>query len=248
MFDVEPGNLLAINPFVSAENARLKLGTCNVLARLTETYSQNAEDTIVVSLLSAIATTRSPVKDATYLDIGANHPVQLNNSYALHRRFGIRGTLIEPDESRLEDLRRVREGDRVIHAAVTKSRADKVTLYRTENSEFSSTDERHAVRFNQIRTTAAEVPNIYAGSLHELVEPGYDVFLLSIDTEGVDIDILRAINWDALRPWIVVSEPYEAGGNEQIAHDMVATMRERDYHPIAMTPCNLIFIDRRWLK
>ena len=54
-------------------------------------YAQTGEDIIVDFLIGA-----KKIKEFTYLDIGANHPVKFNNTYKFYDA-GYRGVCIEPD-------------------------------------------------------------------------------------------------------------------------------------------------------
>ena len=53
----------------------------------------------------------------TYLDIGANHPVRLNNTYLFYLR-GYKGVLVEPNVSLCERLRAVRPRDTTLAAGI----------------------------------------------------------------------------------------------------------------------------------
>src|SRR5262249_29835011 len=56
-----------------------------------ESYSQAGEDLIVRFFFY-----HQRISNITYLDIGANEPIQLNNTYYFYRR-GFRGVLVEPN-------------------------------------------------------------------------------------------------------------------------------------------------------
>src|SRR5690348_15604960 len=65
------------------------------------TYAQCGEDVIVGFLLGWLN-----ISEPTYLDIGANDPIQYNNTYALYQR-GFRGVCVEPNPTLFERLSRV---------------------------------------------------------------------------------------------------------------------------------------------
>ena len=57
----------------------------------TKSFSQFGEDLIIDNALDILKE-----KNISYLDIGANHPYFLSNSYYFYRK-GANGTLVEPD-------------------------------------------------------------------------------------------------------------------------------------------------------
>ena len=65
-----------------------------------KSFSQFGEDLIIESALNIIKE-----KNITYLDIGANHPFLISNTYYFYRN-GSTGTLIEPDPTLYKDLKK----------------------------------------------------------------------------------------------------------------------------------------------
>ena len=57
-------------------------------------FSQNGEDLLIQAALAMLGI-KNP-KSMSYLDIGANHPFSLSNTYKFYREGGS-GILVEPD-------------------------------------------------------------------------------------------------------------------------------------------------------
>ena len=61
-------------------------------------YSQLGEDLIIEFVFNGIG-----INKINYLDIGAHHPIEINNTYLFYLK-GSYGVLIEPDPYFVEDL------------------------------------------------------------------------------------------------------------------------------------------------
>ena len=70
---------------------------------ITKSYSQSGQDLFVDRILQGKI-------EGTYLDIGANHPIELSNTYALERQAAWKGVLVERDPHCIELLRQQRTG------------------------------------------------------------------------------------------------------------------------------------------
>ena len=86
-----------------------------------KSFSQAGEDLIVKFTLQFLG-----IPSITYLDIGANHPVRLNNTYLFYLR-GCKGVLVEPNASLCERLRAVRPRDTTLAAGIGVTAAARPT-------------------------------------------------------------------------------------------------------------------------
>ncbi len=242
----ERGRFVSLNPYVCHENALHNCETYSCLAEAPETFSQCGEDIIVDGLLGALKCRKASLDNCVYVDIGANHPIQLNNTFRLYQE-GMRGIAFEPDTSAAEEYKRVRPEDRIVNAAVSASTEKAIDFYKAENSQCSSASPEHGKEWDAEKTSVA---NVCASTLSEYVPEGNGVCLLSLDAEGFDMEILKAIDWRAFRPWVVIAEPFSWVDTGKVMTEMVLFMRDRGYAFIAMTRavgCNAIFMDKGWL-
>lgn len=72
-------------------------------------------------------------------------------------------------------------------------------------------------------------------------------FYLSVDVEGMNLNLLRDMDFSRYRPYIVQTEPSEhyIPGNMQ---QTIEYMTQKDYLLLAQTDVNLIFIDKTALS
>lgn len=239
-----------LNQFIAAECNRLGIAQNLIETKIPETYSQAGEDIIVQALLFALVPRLAPVKSIYYLDIGANHPIQTSNSYLLYKEHNAHGVLFDADPELIPTLQRVRPRDTVVHTAVSARREAMVTLNVSNAKELSSLDANHVrafARMGEIANIAKQidVPNMYIGDL--LAKYGQrSVQYLSIDVEGEDLPIMKAIDFDRFRPWILSCEP-SAQVHPENPQQMYQVMAQAGYCLVAHTGINMIFVDKRWL-
>lgn len=72
---------------------------------------------------------------------------------------------------------------------------------------------------------------------------------LSIDIEGNDFEVLKAIRYDRIRPSVICTETLEfMGGKDERLFDLIEFYKKKDYVLIADTWINSVFIDVRQVK
>jgi FkbM family methyltransferase len=238
------------NPFIIAECERLGLPLNKIETPLPETYSQDGEDLIVESLLLSIISRTAPVENIFYIEIGANHPIQTSNTYLFCKKYNAYGVLVEADPELIPMLQKTRPLDEVIQGAVTGRRTEKVTLNVADAKELSSVEAEHIGMFQSIFpddfikiVKQIEVKNIH---IQDLLAPYDTIMYLSIDVEGLDLEVLQAIDFTKRRPWIISCEP-STRYKQNNAFQMYKLMFLNEYTLVAKTDFNLIFADKKYL-
>jgi FkbM family methyltransferase len=216
---------------------------------LQEQYGQLGEDLILEGILkSHFARHGRPPSSIRYLEVGANHPIQTSNTYLFHQKWGGSGVLVEANPRLIGALEKVRSRDRVVHRAVVPAGFPaEVELAIAANSELSSVDAGHIASFGAIGRVdgTARVPTV---TLDELLQSEFadGLDLLSIDIEGLDLQVLRGARLP-VRPSFVVTEPsrhYQRDAERQFAE----VMQAKGYVEVARTDYNLIYADQAALQ
>lgn len=182
-------------------------------ARRGRGYSQFGEDKVISILL--------PEGTGRYWDLGAGHPVEHSNTYLLYRR-GFRGLAVEPICELAKKWRRTRRRDHVVQGLVSAD-AKSVTsqFWEFERWALSTCDESRA-RFlvdsgEQLRRSY----EVVATPVMQLLDGGVDPSepsLLSMDLEGVDLMVLRKVDFSTFRPRVIAIEDHQKGdGNSEIS-------------------------------
>jgi len=140
-------------------------------------YSQHGEDTYVESLLSGIEQS-----SCIYIDVGANQPTQISNTYLFYRK-GFHGILIEPNSELSKLCRRFRKRDAFLCVGAAENAG--VAEFRIGESSVLAgfLEDGKAQR-------TSWVPLLPVDKIWEVVGKRKPVFLFSIDTEGYDLNVL----------------------------------------------------------
>lgn len=208
--------------------------------RLDRSWSQCGEDRIAAFVLAQLGIDRP-----LYLDLGAHHPTRLSNTYLFYRQ-GARGVLVEANPALHEQLRRKRRGDTCLNVAVSPEDGT-VSLHVMDASTLSTASLRDAQAYRDeghqvVRTV--DVPALSPVSLlarHLSRTPD----LVSLDVEGLDLEIVQAWPFATHRPPVFVVETleYTRDHNERKLTEIQDAMADRGYLGYADTHINTIFVD-----
>lgn len=210
-------------------------------------FSQCGEDRIVRFVMRALK-----VPSPTYLDIGAHDPVRLSNTYLFYRK-GCRGVCVEPNPVRFDAFVRKRPGDVCLNVGVGPERRASVPFYVTVPdtlSTFSKPELERMEREEGVRT--AEVREVEIVTPQDLLArfDGVPDFV-SLDVEGLELDILRGFDLARNRPEVFCVETisYATDGSGIKNTEIIDFLKTQDYMMYADTYINTIFVDReRWTR
>lgn len=232
-----------INPFVYQRILESNMTNSTIPAWLGETYSQCYEDIIIDGILRAQERKQKrEFRGITYVEVGANHPVCSSSTYLWQKSRGINGILVEANPKLIDELKRFRPNDRIINAAVFDKDVDKIDFYISPENEISSLDEKFVSGWKNLGVQEKiSVPVIRINKLLIMAAVA-EVVILTIDVEGMDLRLLRDIDFSKNRPLIIEIEPsdsYAPGTSDT----MVDFMTGNGYDLASLTDVNLIFRD-----
>lgn len=203
-----------------------------------QSWSQHGEDTIIVKELKPY------IANGFYVDVGANHPAKLSNTYRLYC-MGMRGICIEPNDIFCRMHTRYRPGDIVLCTAIGPE-PGLSKFYEMSYHALSTFSEKECYRLKEqgmkiIRETFK--PIFPLDMIIERCRPlRGDVFaLLSIDTEGWDDIVLRSNDWERFRPRMVVVEHNSEDATEAVGCLLAGV----GYTSVGTYGCNSLFTDDR---
>ena len=231
-----------VNPFVYDQIRKHRMPNPTIPAWLDETYSQCYEDIFIRKTLEAyILRNKLNSLQLSYIEIGGNHPVCTSASFLYYNQFGANGIIVEPDPKLAENLRKFRPRDRIIEAAVVDTDEKEIEFYVSTENELS-TAVPEFVEKNRLTTQKIKVQTIRVNSILEMLD--VESLLLSIDVEGLDLRILKDIDFTKHRPHINTIEPSEhiVPGTSMAIIDF---LKEKEYRLIGKNYVNLIFEDLR---
>jgi FkbM family methyltransferase len=210
-----------------------------------ETYAQCGEDRIVSSIFELLG-----IQKRDYLDVGAWEPIQNNNTYLLYR-LGYRGLLVEPNPALGQKLRAVRPGDTVLEAGIGVTAAREADYYiMTEPSwnTFSKVEAERQAKVTNGRISIKEVIKMPLLDINQVMAehfPRAPAFL-SLDTQGLELAILKSIDYARFRPVVICAETLITG-THKMNPETAAFMETQGYVVRGMSFVNTIFVDSKIL-
>lgn len=209
-------------------------------------YSQCGEDLIVDFLLTSILGIKSP----SYVDIGAHHPWWLNNTYIFYRR-GLRGVNIEPDPALFSNFIKSRPGDININKGVAFNTDDKMADFYVMSSRALNTfSKEEAERIGRAGIyKVEEIKQVELIGINDILLKYFSdkpLDFLSIDVEGLDLEILKSLDFSTYRPKVICVETLAFAGNSIAAKQepIMNFLLENNYFCYADTAINSIFASK----
>ncbi len=146
------------------------------------------------------------IEKGCYVDVGAQHPVIDSVSKAFHER-GWRGIHIEPVPEYARLLRQDRPDETVLEVALS-DREGTLELNVIAETGLSTAVDAYAQRHHAehgFDCRRIQVPVLTLKSALQSLA-GKDVHWLKIDVEGLEGQVLKGWDSQALRPWVMVIE------------------------------------------
>lgn len=215
----------------------------HAVAAGVRSFSQSGEDLIADFLLRMIGE-----DNISYLDLGANDPIKFNNTYKFYLD-GHRGLLVEPDPALTARISSSRPRDLCLPKAVGVSSNSEVEFFRMSSDTLSTTSKSTVERYEKETEHSLElsftVPSIGINDLLGLYFPEFNFNFVSLDVEGLDLDIVSKWDFFEYRPPVFCIETltYTQSGHAEKVEEIFSRMSEVNYMVYADTYINTIFID-----
>lgn len=207
-------------------------------------YSQCGEDIIINRILK-----RLNVLKLTYLDIGTNYPIKLNNTYKFYEN-GNTGVLIEPDPFFVNEIKKIRKKDIVLNIGVGIDNSDFSDLYIMSNKYLNTFSKSDAEKISSYGKNKIErIIKIPLININNIIKNNFEDCpnLISLDVEGLDFEILKTFNFKKYRPEVFCIETitYTENNKEQKNNEIINFMISNGYILYGDTYINSIFVDKR---
>jgi len=178
--------------------------TRTLLSGRKKYYSQCGEDFLASLYL--------PEKKINYIDIGSGNPIDGSNTYLFYKRGGS-GICVDLVQNNIMLSKWIRPRDKVLRSLVIgKSLMSEQRktfkwweMYPPGYSTASVEDFKSALRLGASLVQQSEIDAMSFQEVWEQLNPKLPLFL-TIDTEGLDFDILSAIDFGFCRPRVICVE------------------------------------------
>jgi FkbM family methyltransferase len=190
-------------------------------------YSQHGEDVVIADFLS-----HYDLRGSVYVDVGANHPSDISNSYLLYRK-GFNGIIVEPNQELAGLFKKFRPKD--IALAIGCSNENAILPFHVSKtpvlSSFANTRDANVYK-------TLYLPVIRLDDAIRHLEFDF-ISLLSIDVEGLNYEVLQGARRTIDRALMICLE-YDTDEDRenfrQVLGDGFDLYREMG--------CNLIFVNK----
>jgi FkbM family methyltransferase len=206
-----------------------------------KSFSQCGEDLIVDFVFMWLGMT-----DIRYLDIGANHPRWLNNTYFFYANGG-KGVLVEPDPELCRFLSEDRPRDRCLNVAIGVDGRPSATMYVMTSRTLSTLSPVQAADYESYgREKVERTIDVAQRDINDVLAREFERSpnFVSLDVEGLDLAILKQWDFDRFRPEVFCIETltFTQNGTERKLSDIVDFMKSKRYFVYADTYINTVFV------
>ncbi|MDD3413827.1 MAG: FkbM family methyltransferase [Lachnospiraceae bacterium] len=216
---------------------KVLLKQCNIF------NGQYGEDAIILNIINLL---NIDVSMMSYLELGTNNPISINNTYLLYQ-LGVRGVLVEPNPLLTNIIKCVRPEDRLITKAVDIHNSGKTTFYELNSSALGTIaiDKLEDDVVSKISTDfeiidTFDVETITINDIFESMEA--TPTLLATDIEGLDYEVIKSIDFNKYRPRIILTELIAWGAKKDEKREMVEFLSDMGYRHFEINGGNGFFL------
>jgi FkbM family methyltransferase len=204
-------------------------------------YTQYGEESVLKAFFKTLT-------HGTVVDVGAADGVRYSNSRYLIESLGWAAVLVEPHPTYFTELSKLYENNSsvtIINKAVYSEEGD-MPFYvygRDEHAQVSTLSENfknkvtkvHGDKYEQTPTMVKVI------KLSQVLEGLKEVEFLSVDCEGVDMEVLLSNDWEKYRPSLIC---VEHSMPKPTLHEFMASV---GYKFLTETEGNSFFCEKRFL-
>lgn len=211
-------------------------------------YSQSGEDLIVKYIFDNLN-----ISNPSYIDIGAHHPFFLSNT-ALFYQNGSIGINVEPDPILFGAFLQDRKKDKNLNIGISDTE-DVLDFYVISSPTLNTFSKEEAYNYEKegnykVKSIEKIKVNTLSNIINEFSDGSFPQFL-SIDAEGIDEIIIKAIDFEKNFPIVICIETisFSTSGNGVKNIDLIKFIEQRGYINYADTNINSIFVrESFWRK
>ncbi|EHR70636.1 hypothetical protein BurJ1DRAFT_1772 [Burkholderiales bacterium JOSHI_001] len=208
------------------------------LAYRQTAYGQEAEDLLLMRMLD-------PKRVGFYVEVGSHHPIRFSNTYNFYRR-GWRGLCIDPVPGLVRRFARWRPRDIALELGIAESAGSLTFHLFNEPALNTFSPELAAERDGRnnwaiVERRTVPVQPLAAVLAQHLPADVQAIDFMSIDVEGMDLQVLRSNDWTRYRPRIVVTECLDSRMSNWPTDPVVQFMAQQQYFPVAKAIHSVFF-------
>jgi FkbM family methyltransferase len=201
-------------------------------------FSQEGEDGVLQRIFERCST-------GFYVDIGSHHPQRFSNTYRFYLR-GWNGINIDPLPGSKARFDALRQRDINLELGISDSTGE-LSYYSFEEPALNTFDPKVAASRDSRLISEDRIQVLRLSDvLDQHLRQGQEIDFLTIDVEGLDLQVLRSNDWSRYRPSYVLAEALGMRDVDQVINsELYAYMVAEGYSLFAKCVNTLFFIDTR---
>ena len=203
-------------------------------------YSQFGEDTILQKYLQE--------NKGFYLDIGSGDPVRGSNTFFLYKK-GWSGILIDPLTRNIFSSKIIRRKDKIIQGLVGATNKS-YPFYEMYPYEYSTTNDeivKGLINNGKAKLVKKVQLNTFSVSELKLDINSSQPSLLSIDCEGLDLEVLKTIDLKTIKFRVICAEDFDFNPVSKTS-EINQYLNENGYEIVDRAGPSSIYVKSTWLQ
>ena len=165
-----------------------------------KTYSMYGEDLFINNYFKN-------KKNGIYLDVGAYHPLDGNNTYLLYKKKNWHGINIDVNPLSVELFQKARKFDLNINTAVSNKKGFVTLYFRKKINMLNTLSKKIArIRFKNGFKEKIIKSNTLDNILDQTRYKNKKIDFFNLDVEGHELDILESLNFKKYQPTLICVE------------------------------------------
>ena len=203
-----------------------------------EYFSQEGEDVYLLRTMYSRAC-------GFYVDVGAHHPFRFSNTYAFYKR-GWSGINIEanPRAKALFDQHRPRDINLNCLVSETEGREYEFDMYNEAALNSAVPARRDSILAASgylLEETVTLRARRLDSILDEFMPAGFEIDFLSVDVEGLDLEVINSSDWSRYRPEFVLAETF-INMEDPYGNGICIAMRKHGYKLRSFLHLTAVFV------
>jgi FkbM family methyltransferase len=182
-------------------------------------YSQEGEDLILERYFENVST-------GFFIDIGAHHPKRFSNTFLLYKK-GWRGINIDPMPGIMKLFNKIRPND--INLEIGISKIENILTYyifnETALNTFNKEEANFKANLNPTKFFIERKIQINTYPLYLILDKylinSNKIDLMTVDVEGLDMEVLASNDWSKYRPKIILVEELRTNINMLLSNSEI---------------------------
>lgn len=206
-----------------------------------KSYSQEGEDMI----LQRIFNNKS---DGFYVDIGAHHPKRFSNTYFFYLK-GWKGINIDAMPGSMKPFRKTRPRDTNLEIPISEKK-EKIKFYIFNEPALNGFSKDLSISRNGLHNQYKIIDEkeleteTLKSVLNKYLPKDQKINFMSIDVEGLDLQVLKSNDWERYRPEILLVEVLESSIENIMTNKVTKYLNSVNYFPYAKS-VNTVFFKHR---